>query len=275
EHSHFDGTCNPTFPQHWFKAFLDSDADIYQQSYTIEDNPFLPAAFVENLKKEYAGTVYYDRFIRGLWVAAEGAIYTQFIEHKDRFIVEDVPRDATGNPAIKFAVIGVDFGGNGSANAFICNGILPGYKGVVTLDEHYQKGIIAPAKLEADFIDFVLRCKAQGYKIYEAYCDSAEQTLIEGLRTACRKARLNIDIKNARKGTITERIRFYLMMMGLSRYTVLRRCTHLIEAFSSAVWDAKHVTDDVRLDDGKHNIDSLDALEYSTESLMADIITLR
>ncbi|MEG1075270.1 MAG: PBSX family phage terminase large subunit, partial [Ruthenibacterium sp.] len=147
--------------------------------------------------------------------------------------------------------------------------------GVVTLDEHYQKGIIAPAKLEADFIDFVLRCKAQGYKIYEAYCDSAEQTLIEGLRTACRKARLNIDIKNARKGTITERIRFYLMMMGLSRYTVLRRCTHLIEAFSSAVWDAKHVTDDVRLDDGKHNIDSLDALEYSTESLMADIITLR
>ena len=28
-HSHFDGTCNPESPTHWFKKFLDSDADIY------------------------------------------------------------------------------------------------------------------------------------------------------------------------------------------------------------------------------------------------------
>ena len=31
-HSHFDGTCNPDNPQHWFKKFLDSDADIYCQA---------------------------------------------------------------------------------------------------------------------------------------------------------------------------------------------------------------------------------------------------
>ena len=62
-HSHFDGTCNPESPSHWFKKFLDSDADIYCQAYTIDDNPTLPAQFVADLKKEYTGTVYYNRFI--------------------------------------------------------------------------------------------------------------------------------------------------------------------------------------------------------------------
>ena len=74
-HSHFDGTCNPDNPQHWFKRFLDSDADIYCQAYTIDDNPTLPPEFVAQLKKEYAGTVYYNRFILGQWAAAGGIIY--------------------------------------------------------------------------------------------------------------------------------------------------------------------------------------------------------
>lgn len=77
EHSHFDGTCNPDSPGHWFKEFLDSDADIFQQSYIIDDG-VLPAQVVEELKKEYAGTIYYDRFILGLWTAATGIIYPMF-----------------------------------------------------------------------------------------------------------------------------------------------------------------------------------------------------
>lgn len=80
EYSCFDGTCNPDSPSHWFKEFLDSDADIYQQAYKIDDNPFLSPTFVENLKKEYAGTVYYDRYILGLWTLAEGLIYPNYSE---------------------------------------------------------------------------------------------------------------------------------------------------------------------------------------------------
>lgn len=74
EHSHFDGTCNPDNPEHWFKKFLESDADIYQQSYVIDDG-VLPPKVVEELKKEYSGTVYYDRYILGLWRQADGLIY--------------------------------------------------------------------------------------------------------------------------------------------------------------------------------------------------------
>ena len=41
-HSHFDGTGNPGGPTHWFKKFLDSDANIYLQSYTIDDGALQP-----------------------------------------------------------------------------------------------------------------------------------------------------------------------------------------------------------------------------------------
>lgn len=77
-HSKFDGTCNPDHPQHWFKKFLDSDADIYQQAYTIYDNPFLTPDFVQNLEREYNGSVLYDRYILGKWAASEGALFTVY-----------------------------------------------------------------------------------------------------------------------------------------------------------------------------------------------------
>jgi hypothetical protein len=82
-YSLFDGTCNPDSPQHWFYEFLQSDADIYQQAYTIDDNPFLSPEFVANLKKEYDGTVLYDRYINGLWVAADGALFTTYPRYTD------------------------------------------------------------------------------------------------------------------------------------------------------------------------------------------------
>ena len=88
EYSCFDGTYNPQYPNHWLKKFLDSNADIFSQVYTIDDNPFLPPSFVENLKKEYAGTVFYDRYILGKWTLAEGLVYPRF---GDSCIVQDIP----------------------------------------------------------------------------------------------------------------------------------------------------------------------------------------
>lgn len=87
EYSCFDGTFNPQYPDHWLKKFLDSDADIFSQTYTIDDNPFLPEVFKENLKKEYEGTVYYDRYILGRWVRAEGLVYPMF--DRDRNVTSE------------------------------------------------------------------------------------------------------------------------------------------------------------------------------------------
>lgn len=78
-YSCFDGSCNPEYPGHWLKAFIDrEDIDIYVQKYTIFDNPHLPQKFVEDLCKEYEGTVYYGRYIKGEWTLAEGLIYPMF-----------------------------------------------------------------------------------------------------------------------------------------------------------------------------------------------------
>lgn len=105
EHSHFDGTCNPDSPNHWFKTFLDSDADIYEQNYVIDDG-VLPEDVVRELKKEYAGTVYYERYILGKWALAEGLIYPMY----QTSIVDSLPEI----PATEYAV-SIDYG---TMNAF-------------------------------------------------------------------------------------------------------------------------------------------------------------
>ena len=81
DYSCLDGSLNPESPKHWLKKFIDDEEmDAYIQHYTIFDNPFLPKKFIENLCKEYEGTVYYKRYILGEWAQAEGLIYPEW-EH--------------------------------------------------------------------------------------------------------------------------------------------------------------------------------------------------
>ena len=89
------GTTNPDSPNHWFKVnFIDrqDELDIFIMQFLIDDNTFLDPHYVEELKKEYTG-VFYDRFIRGLWVIAEGLIYPMF--DKKRHILDECeePKD--------------------------------------------------------------------------------------------------------------------------------------------------------------------------------------
>ena len=264
----FDGTCNPENPNHWFKKFIDSDADIYSMKFKIDDNTFLDQRFVENLKKEYAGTVFYDRFIEGEWVAAEGIIYRKFADNPKDYIIDVAP------PTM-FCQVGVDFGGSGSAHTFQLTGFEPGLTGIVTLDEEYSLDELDPEQLAALFVKFIQRNLAKGYKIYEIFADSEEQVLIRGLRNALIRAGIGIPIKNAYKGIIVDRIRFYTMLMGAKRYHVMRHCTHTIDAFQTARWDKKKsIHNDTRLDNGSTNIDTLDAQEYSTEKYQTQMIDI-
>ena len=265
-YSVFDGTCNPDNPRHWFKRFLDSDADVYSQAYTIDDNPYLDPVFVANLKKEYSGTVLYERYIKGLWVAAEGVIYRLFADHPERFVVDDLPEQK-----IRHAVIGVDFGGGTSAHAFCCTGFTTG-GAIVVLDDYREQNALDPNKLERDFTDFVKRCQMR-WLVTDVWCDSAEQTLINGLRTAAAREGLAVNIGNAQKRPINDRIRALCMLMGAGRFYINRACETTIDAIKSALWDSRKQTEDVRLDDGTTNIDSMDALEYSFEREIPSLLS--
>ncbi len=261
------GTTNPDSPTHWLnKNYIkrSDEIDILTIKYLIDDNTFLPASYIEDIKKEYMG-VFYDRFILGLWKAAEGVVYPLFADAPDKYIVSTI------NPSdIMFATIGVDFGGNGSAHSFVLNGFTKGFKALVTLDEFYLKKEISPAELEREFVKFVEKAKKQ-YKVYVAYCDNAESTLIKGFSKAARDAKLGIEILKAKKKPICDRINFYNRLMSFGRYYIMRHCHNLIEAYQTVQWDAKSDTT-VRLDDGSFNIDSLDACEYSTEAYMDTMI---
>ena len=198
--------CNPAGPHHYIREEYILQAKkkkVYHLHFMMTDNLTLSPKVLERYRRAWPhGSVFYKRFILGKWVAADGLIYQQFADHTKDYLVD---RKWLEDNQIAYAVIGVDFGGTKSAHSFTLTGFTKGFKQVVVLDEYYCKKRINPKQLQDDFIDFVRRAQSK-YKVYEAYCDSAEQTLISGLETACIQEHVVIDIKNAIKGPINDRI---------------------------------------------------------------------
>ena len=257
--SKFWFNCNPGNPAHWFKKnWIDKchEKRLLYLHFDMDDNLSLSQKIKDRYRSMYSD-VFFQRNILGNWVAAEGSIYRRFANNKAHFIINKPPS------VIAIVTIGFDFGGNGSAHAGVCTGITAGYQQVITLEEYYRKEVISPEELITDICDFIVRCQRK-YPCYNAYFDSAETTLIAGVRRAVSQRDIKCNIRNARKGSIIERIRFYQMLQGTDRHKILAHCTRTIEAFSGAVW--KKGVKDERLDDGSVNIDSLDAQEYSTET---------
>mgnify|MGYP002795740480 CR=1 FL=1 len=82
-------SCNPDNPQHWFytgwiKRHKERNA-LYLH-FSMRDNPSLSEKTLQRYESMYSG-VFYDRYIKGLWVAAEGLIYGP----QDANIVDAVP----------------------------------------------------------------------------------------------------------------------------------------------------------------------------------------
>lgn len=100
------GTTNPDNPHHWIKEnYIDrqDELNMMVMQFLIEDNDFLDPEYVENLKKEYTG-VFYDRFILGLWVIAEGIVYPNF--DKEKHVIRYIqPKEDNGR-----YYISVDYG---------------------------------------------------------------------------------------------------------------------------------------------------------------------
>lgn len=258
--SKFWFNCNPGSPAHWFKTgWIDKRADkrLLYLHFTMDDNLSLSEAVKERYRSTYTG-VFFKRYILGEWKSADGVIYRQFADDPERFILDEVPAD------IFIGTMGLDFGGNGSPHAGCLVGITRGYRSIVILDEYYRKEVIDPGTLTGDVCGFVQRSQAQ-VRATSIWCDSAETTLIKGIRTEVFARHIPVEVRNARKGEIIDRIRLCDMLMSQGRFFIMRRCRHTIAALSEAVWDSKSPTRDRRLDDGSTNIDSLDALEYALE----------
>ena len=127
-YSCMDATCNPADPEHWVKKFIDSDADVFSQQYTLDDNPFLDDAVRENMKREHKG-VFYQRYILGEWCVAEGLVFNYFEPDKGKWVQLFEPA-----PYRKIT-IGLDFGETGSLTAMCATGIIGNYESMDVLLE--------------------------------------------------------------------------------------------------------------------------------------------
>ena len=278
DYSCFDGALNPENQSHWLKKdFLDQveekNLDVYTQHYTIFDNPFLSKEFVDNLCKEYEGTVYYDRLILGLWKNAEGIIYRQFADNPSLFI-KDKPVDEKGNN-INFMIItiGIDYGANQSTTRFICNGITTYFKEVWALDEMKIEGVYSPDILYEKFIEFYKRIIEKYGKVTHAFGDygALGEILTFGLNKYLQQKGIPLQVKDCVKGRIVDRIELDCQLFGQHKRFILRQCKGLIEAYTEALWNDK--VQDERLDDNTTDIDSLDANEYSYFSFYDKFVT--
>lgn len=268
-YSKFDGTCNPEGPSHWFKKFLDGDADIYQQKYTLYDNPFLAKEVLQALETEYKGTVFFDRYILGDWKAAEGTIYMLFADKTQDFLV-DKPREE-----LAIVTIGVDYGAGKSKIKFVASGITYNFRNVYVLDEMDLSGVYDPEQIYEKFIDFYKRVYDKYDKCQYAFCDygALGNVITLGLIRRCQKERLPVQIVDCSKGLINDRIFLSSTLMAQRRFFILRKNTIITKAFQDALWNDKKP--DERLDDGTTDIDSLDAFEYSINSFYENLINSR
>ncbi len=240
----------------------------YYYHWTMQDNPVMTPEKIQAAQEIYdPDSYYYTIKIKGERGIAEGIIYRKFVKKPSDYILDQVP-------PINSIILGVDFGGNGSYHSFVATGIGPNFAYVVHLESvRIEATGMDPNDLANDWEDFVLLVKDK-YHVsgFTCYCDSAEQTLMNGFKTRSAMHSLGVVIKNALKSPINDRIYLQNQLFGAKRLFFMSWATSCIDAYKTAVWDSRpdHVNE--RLDNGTSDIDTMDASEYTIEPFSKQLI---
>lgn len=270
-YSCLDGALNPENKNHWLKKdFLDvieeKGLDVYVQYYTIFDNPFLPKDFVENLCKEYKGTVYYNRLILGQWCDAEGLIFQQIANDDKRFVTTTIQYNS-------IISIGIDWGGNKSKHSITATKISRDFKSVQVLKTSTMKATGTNTKQVFRWIiNFIKEIQDKYGTVSFIFADSAEQVLNNSLNGELRSNKINLIVQDSLKIEIKNRIELWNRLLNLDKLSFIeKQCNTLIEALQTALYDEK-AKDDRWIDDGEtSDIDSLDSFNYSLEYWFEEI----
>lgn len=270
--SRFYFNCNPERPSHWFKLeWIDNPGKkkVKYLHFTMDDNPSLDEETKERYRSMYSG-VFYQRYIEGKWVTAEGAIYPLLSENEEDYIIEKIPEDEE----IIELVTGVDFGGSKSSTAFVTCAIGKNYQNFYFIESaKIDSNILDTNSLKKEFKKYI-EYVYNKYGMYQkVFCDNAEPLHIRDLQNEQIDSRLRCTVSAALKEEINYRIQAFNTLFSQKRIKFLSHNKDLIQAFKDAVWDEKHSTtnDDVRLDDNSYCVDLLDASEYAIERLI-DVI---
>ena len=256
---------NPCTPKHKiYENYIDKYKKTYvggynYQHFTLDDNLSITNERRKEIESQYdTQSIWYRRDILGQRCVAEGVVYRQYADNPEKYNAEmsDIQSCIIIN-------VGVDFGGNGSATTFVCTGFLRNFDKVIPLESERHGEELNPEMLNNLFTDFIKKCYSKYGRAMNVYADSAEQVLIRGLKSVAIKERLLVNIHNARKLPINDRIRLINKLIAQDRFGVSTGAQTVKNALCEALWNPKK--DDERLDDGTTDIDTLDALEYSIE----------
>jgi PBSX family phage terminase large subunit len=247
--------CNPESPNHWFyKEWITNPDRKYKHlHFLMRDNPILTEKEIQRAESLFTG-VFYDRYIKGLWVRAEGIVFPDFANDPSRWIINkaDVPK------RFRTVEVGFDIGGNGSAYAMTCTG--QGYDGVQykLKAEKRQAGDMSMDDIEKFVVEFCEECERQyGVRIDMINCDHI--AVIVNTINDNTKYRAGL----CYKPPIPDRVFLYSKLFATDRVKFVDgMCDDLIDEMQNLVFDER--AEDARpLDDGSMQIDTWDSNIYS------------
>ena len=223
--SKFWFNCNPDGPYHWFKVnWIDriAELNLIHLHFTMDDNLSLSEKIKARYRSMYSG-VFYDRYIRGLWVVAEGVIYDMF--DKLKHTVESVKDLMTDT-----YYVSIDYG---TQNATVFLLWCKDKKGKwICIKEYYYSGRDETTqKTDGEYADD-LKVFLGDIKARSIIIDPSAASFIAELKKRGHK------IKKA-KNDVLDGIRFVAMLLNQEKIAFLEECENTILEFNSYTWDKK------------------------------------
>jgi PBSX family phage terminase large subunit len=235
-------TTNPDHPLHYVKRMFIDDPKLYEVdpltgrsemarwSFVIADNPSLSRSTIRSLSLSYTG-VFKRRFIDGLWVMAEGAIYDFF----------DADTHTIADPPVAMQrYIGIDYGTN-NPTCYIEFGRndlhAKGEPRIWSEREYYFDSHAAgrqkdDAAYADDFVEFIGVQKDYDLVIY----DPSALSLKLAIQRALARVGRSLEFKAA-DNDVVPGIKTQARMLNSSEYRVGKKCTQTISDYGAYVWD--------------------------------------
>ena len=253
--SKFWFNCNPENPRHWFRMEWLNQLDRHNAMhlhFVMDDNPSLSEETKRRYATMYSG-VFYQRYVLGLWVMAEGIIYDMFDTNENVYRPADRPVDLEWSGS---RFIAVDYG---TTNPMRFLDIYE-YNGRVYVDREYSWDSRQQArqKTDAEYADDFLEFMGT-----ENWCttfvDPSAASFIAELRS---RGVYVVPAENA----VQDGIRRTSTLIQRRELLVSSTCECLLDEFGTYIWDEKAAAyGDER--PVKTNDHSLDALRYYVNSL--------
>ena len=237
--------CNPDSPQHWFYTdwILNAkERNALHLHFQLEDNPALDAAVVQRYKKLYTG-VFYQRYILGQWVVAEGLVY----DFSESNITDDQPAGAE-------YYISIDYGTLNPFSAGLWSVV--GDK-ATRIKEFYYDGRNKKRQLTDDEYCDEIAALASGFLVVQVVVDPSAASFITALK------RRGFRVRQA-DNSVMDGIRRTATYLKNGNIKIHRSCTDAIREFALYRWDEKQTEDKVI----KENDHAMDDIRYFCNSVM-------